>query len=81
MNVLERYGPWADIADASEGTARAYARQVTAQGINCVLIARCEGLLLSLADTGYALLSASYRRKRVLAIEAASAHVLGEARV
>lgn len=35
-----RYGPWAVIAGASEGTGRAIADQVAAAGIHCVLIAR-----------------------------------------
>jgi len=50
MNFAERYGPWAVIAGASEGTGRAFARQVAAQGVNCILIARREGPLAALAD-------------------------------
>jgi uncharacterized protein len=50
MSFSEHYGPWAVIAGASEGTGRAYARQVAAQGINCILIARREGPLASLAE-------------------------------
>ena len=49
MNFAERYGPWAAIAGASEGTGRAFARKAAAQGLNCILIARREGPLLSLA--------------------------------
>jgi short-subunit dehydrogenase len=50
VNFAERYGPWALIAGASEGTGRAFARQVAAQGLNCILIARREAPLIALAD-------------------------------
>jgi uncharacterized protein len=49
-DFADRYGPWAIIAGASEGTGSAFARQVAAQGVNCILIARREGPLASLAD-------------------------------
>lgn len=49
MSFLERYGPWAIIAGASEGTGRAFARQIAAEGVNCILIARREGPLNELA--------------------------------
>jgi short-subunit dehydrogenase len=50
MNFVERYGPWAVIAGASEGTGRAFARQVAAQGVNCILVARRGGPLAGLAE-------------------------------
>lgn len=50
MEFRERYGPWAVIAGASEGTGREFARQIAAEGVNCLLIARREGPLLALAD-------------------------------
>jgi short-subunit dehydrogenase len=50
MSFALRYGPWALIAGASEGTGRAFARKVAAQGINCILIARRIGPLAELAD-------------------------------
>jgi uncharacterized protein len=40
MDFSKRYGPWAVIAGASEGTGRSFARQVAGQGINCVLISK-----------------------------------------
>jgi short-subunit dehydrogenase len=40
MEFSERYGPWAIIAGASEGTGRSFARQVAAKGLNCVLVAK-----------------------------------------
>lgn len=49
MNFIERYGPWAVIAGASEGTGQAFARTVAARGLNCILIGRREGLLAALA--------------------------------
>lgn len=50
MNFAERYGPWAIIAGASEGTGRAFAQAVAAQSVNCILIARRAEPLASLAD-------------------------------
>lgn len=50
MKLLEKYGPWAIIAGASEGTGRAFARKIAADGINCILIARREEPLAALAD-------------------------------
>lgn len=45
-----RYGPWAVISGASDGTGRAFAQQVAGTGINCVLIARRAPLLEELAQ-------------------------------
>jgi short-subunit dehydrogenase len=50
MKFSDQYGPWAVIAGASEGTGSAFARQVAAEGINCILIARREGPLAAIAD-------------------------------
>ena len=49
MNFAERYGPWAVIAGASEGTGRAFALKLAKEGLNCVLVARREGRLAALA--------------------------------
>ena len=45
----DKYGPWAIVAGASEGTGRAFAHQLAAQGIHCILIARRPGPLEELA--------------------------------
>lgn len=50
MTFAERYGPWALIAGASEGTGASFAHKLAAEGINCILIARREGPLATLAD-------------------------------
>jgi short-subunit dehydrogenase len=50
MSFVERYGPWAVIAGASEGTGRAFAHQVASQGVHCILIARRDGPLHELAE-------------------------------
>ncbi|WP_230280588.1 MULTISPECIES: SDR family oxidoreductase [unclassified Croceicoccus] len=42
---LERYGPWAVIAGASEGTGECYARQLAAMGMNLVLVSRRQEAL------------------------------------
>jgi short-subunit dehydrogenase len=50
MDFADRYGPWAVIAGASEGTGRSFAQQLAARAINCVLIARRRGPLDELAE-------------------------------
>ncbi|TCM20843.1 short-subunit dehydrogenase [Novosphingobium sp. PhB165] len=47
--MRERYGPWAVVAGASEGTGAAFARQLAAEGVNLILVARREGPLTDLA--------------------------------
>ena len=64
MTFATRYGPWAVIAGASEGTGAAYARLLAAQGLSLVLIARRSGPLEALAEelrasTGVACLAAT----------------------
>jgi len=44
-----RYGPWALIAGASEGTGASFARQLAGKGLNLILVARREGPLEDLA--------------------------------
>jgi short-subunit dehydrogenase len=46
-----RYGPWALVAGASEGTGAEFARQLAQAGLNLILVARREGPLEALADT------------------------------
>ncbi len=46
---VQRYGPWAVVLGASDGTGAAFARHIAAQGVSCVLIARRENLLTELA--------------------------------
>lgn len=50
MSFAQQYGPWALIAGASEGTGRAFALAIAAQGIHCILLARREGPLQALAE-------------------------------
>lgn len=50
-SFAERYGPWAVIAGASEGTGREFARQIAAHGVNLVMVARRAGPLAELAQT------------------------------
>lgn len=49
MSFVERYGPWAVVAGASEGTGRSFARKIAARGVPCILLARREGALRDLA--------------------------------
>ena len=49
MRFAERYGPWAVVMGASEGTGREFARQIAAQGVPSILIARRRGPLEALA--------------------------------
>jgi short-subunit dehydrogenase len=50
MSFTDRYGPWAVIAGASEGTGRAFARRIAANGVPSVLLARRAEPLTALAD-------------------------------
>lgn len=50
MDFRRKYGPWALIAGASEGTGAAFARQLAEKGLNLILVARREGPLAALAD-------------------------------
>jgi uncharacterized protein len=50
MNFAKRYGPWAVVMGASEGTGREFARQIAAQGVACILIARRAAPLEALAE-------------------------------
>lgn len=50
MTFAEKYGPWALITGASEGTGSAFAHLLAERGINCILIARREGPLSDLAE-------------------------------
>ena len=50
MEFVERYGPWAVITGASEGTGRAFARKLAMKGLPSVLVARREAPLVALRD-------------------------------
>jgi uncharacterized protein len=45
-----RYGPWAVVAGASDGTGEAFARQIAAKGVNVVLVARRKQVLEALGE-------------------------------
>ena len=49
MTFADKYGPWAVVAGASEGTGREFARQLGARGLNCLLVARRRPPLEALA--------------------------------
>jgi short-subunit dehydrogenase len=48
--MLDKYGPWALITGASEGTGAEFALRLADAGISSVLVARREGPLASLAE-------------------------------
>ncbi len=49
-DFLHRYGPWAVVCGASEGTGAEFALQAAEQGLNLMLVARRAGKLDELAD-------------------------------
>lgn len=46
---VDRYGPWAVVAGASEGLGAAFARALAARGLNLAIVARRPGPLAALA--------------------------------
>ena len=40
MDFKSRYGPWAIVAGASEGTGRSFARGIAARGVNVLMLAK-----------------------------------------
>jgi short-subunit dehydrogenase len=51
VDFATRYGPWAVITGASEGTGAAFARRVAAQGVAPILVARRAEPLETLAES------------------------------
>jgi uncharacterized protein len=50
MSFAVRYGPWALVLGASEGTGREFARKIAANGVPSILVARREEPLVALAN-------------------------------
>jgi short-subunit dehydrogenase len=50
MSLCERYGPWAVVAGASDGTGAEFCRRLAADGVNLVMIARRPEPLEQLAQ-------------------------------
>jgi uncharacterized protein len=49
MSFADRYGPWALVTGASEGTGRSFARQIAQKGLPSILVARRAEPLAALA--------------------------------
>jgi uncharacterized protein len=63
---IDRYGPWALVAGASEGVGAAYARAIADRGLNVVLLARRREMLDEVASS---IRSASGVETRTLAVD------------
>ena len=63
---VDRYGPWALVAGASEGVGAAYARAIAERGLNVALLARRQEVLDEVASS---IRSASGVETRTLAID------------
>lgn len=76
-----KYGPWAVIAGASEGTGSCYAEQLAAMGINLVLVSRRKDTLDALGDRLKAAHGIAYRAiaQDLTATDAGAALVAGTA--
>ncbi len=70
MTSLERYGPWALIAGASEGVGRTFAETLAKQGLNVILLARRESVL---RDVATAIGQQHGVQTRIIAIDLADA--------
>ena len=73
MTDIDRYGPWAVIAGASEGIGEHAARQLAADGCSVVLISRRQGVLDALRDSILADDAAPGAEVRTLALDLAAA--------
>lgn len=72
MTFVERYGPWAFVAGASEGVGRAFAETLAGRGLDVVLLARRKGVLDEVAGE----IEQRYRvRTRVVAVDLATEDV------
>jgi short-subunit dehydrogenase len=69
MTSLNRYGPWALVAGASDGVGRAFAETLARHGLNVVLLARRESVLAEVSD---AIERQHNVKTRVLAIDLAA---------
>jgi short-subunit dehydrogenase len=72
----ERYGPWAVVAGASEGIGESFARQLAAQGMGLILLARRQEPLDTLAEQ----LRASGAPVRTAAVDLTRADLLDQVR-
>ena len=80
MTFAENYGPWTLVLGASEGTGRAFARQLAAHGVPSILVARRAAPLAALADeiraeTGIGCVTATIDLSRPGALEHIAAAV------
>ena len=50
MGFIEKYGPWALVAGASEGVGAAFAEALAQRGLNVVLVARRQQVLDDVAE-------------------------------
>jgi short-subunit dehydrogenase len=77
LSFVERYGPWAVVAGASEGVGECFARAVAERGVNVVLLSRRQKVLDEVATS---IRSATGVEVRLVAIDLATEDAIDRVR-
>jgi uncharacterized protein len=77
LSFVERYGPWAVVAGASEGVGKCFAHAIAERGVNVVLLSRRQNVL---DEVAYSIRAATGVEVRPAAIDLASEDAMDEIR-